>query len=114
MRAQRAWQSSLYLSLYIHMDKSWYVYILTNRRNWTLYTWVTSNLSKRIREHKNKILEWFTHTYDITTLVYYEDCWNIENAILREKQIKAGNRKKKLWLIESSNPYWCDLYEDIR
>jgi putative endonuclease len=91
------------------MLKNWYVYITTNRRNWTLYTWVTSNLWKRIEEHKEKINTWFSSKYNANILVYYEDCWNIETAILRKKQIKASNRNKKVSLIEKINPERKDL-----
>ena len=70
------------------MTKNWYIYIITNQKNGTLYVWVTSNLSKRIREHKNDIHEWFASKYNAKLLVYYEYCGSIENAILREKQLK--------------------------
>ena len=86
-----------------------YIYILFNKRNGTLYTGVTSDLKKRIYEHKNKLTEGFTSKYDVDKLGYYEEYNNIKNAIEREKQIKAGNRKKKIALIESMNPCWKDL-----
>ena len=89
------------------------IYIITNKRNGTLYTGVTSNLIKRIAEHKNKTVKSFTSKYNCSLLVYYELYDEMEHAILREKQIKAGSRKKKLRLIESLNPDWKDLYQDI-
>ncbi len=89
------------------------IYIITNKRNGTLYTGVTSDLVKRITQHKNKTLKGFTSKHDCTLLVYYEILDNMEQAILREKQIKSGSRKKKLVLIESLNSDWKDLYKDI-
>ncbi len=89
------------------------VYILTNQRNGTLYTGVTSNLVRRVAQHKSKTQEGFTAKYDCCLLVYYEVHKDMENAILREKQIKAGSRKKKIALIENINPTWKDMYEDI-
>jgi len=88
-----------------------YVYILSNKRNGTLYVGVTSNLVKRIFEHKEKVVNGFSAKYNLDLLVYYEEWWCIEEAIQREKQLKAGNRKKKLSLIESINPDWKDLSE---
>jgi len=87
------------------------VYILTNTKNGTLYTEVTSNLIKRIYEHKNKASKGFSAKYDCHQLAYFEVFEDMENAIIREKQIKAGSRKKKLALIENLNPEWRDLYE---
>jgi len=95
------------------MSKKWYIYILANKKNGTLYVWVTSNLQKRIWEHKNHTTWWFTTKYNTQRLVYYEDCGSIENAILREKQLKSWNRKRKIDLIESINSDWKDLYDDI-
>jgi putative endonuclease len=89
------------------------VYILSNKRNGTLYTGVTSNLPKRIWEHKNNVVAGFTRKYRIHNLVWYEIHENMQSAIEREKQIKAGSRKRKLSLIEESNTQWRDLYEDI-
>lgn len=88
-----------------------YVYILSNKRNGTLYVGVTSNLVKRIFEHKEKVVNGFSAKYNLDLLVYYEERWSIEEAIQREKKLKAGNRKKKLSLIESINPDWKDLSE---
>ncbi len=86
-----------------------YIYILFNKRNGTLYTGVTSDLKKRVYEHKNKIHDGFTSKYDVNKLGYYEEYNDIKNAIEREKQIKAGSRKKKITLIESMNAGWKDL-----
>ena len=93
--------------------KKGYIYILTNKKNGTLYVGVTSSLPKRIWEHKNKFVEGFTNKYHLNKLVYYEVFDDIENAIKREKQLKAGNRKRKLELINSFNPQWKDLYNNI-
>lgn len=89
------------------------VYILANKRNGTLYTGVTSNIRKRIYEHKNNLIKGFTSKYKVHILVYFEGLETIEGAILREKQIKNGSRKKKLNLIESTNPTWRDLFDDL-
>ncbi len=89
------------------------VYILTNKRNGTLYTGVTSGIVKRIYEHKNSITKGFSARYDCKSLVFYELHDSMDSAITREKQIKAGSRKKKLQLIESMNPEWKDLYDTI-
>ena len=92
--------------------KQYYVYIMTNKSK-TLYTGVTSNLQKRVFEHKHKFVEGFTKKYNITKLVYYEMTEDVENAIVREKQIKGWLRSKKIALIESVNPEWKDLGEDL-
>ncbi|MBP7859719.1 GIY-YIG nuclease family protein [Patescibacteria group bacterium] len=95
------------------MDKQYFIYILTNKNNTVLYTGITSNLQKRIWEHKNKIVEGFSKKYNLTKLIYYETFDNPTNAIDREKQLKAGNRKKKIELIEKNNKEWEDLYNSI-
>ena len=92
---------------------SGYIYILFNKKNGTLYTGVTSNLIKRIYEHKNKFIDGFTKKYGIDKLGYYETFDTIVSAIEREKQIKGGSRKQKIQLIESINPNWQDLYDKI-
>ena len=89
------------------------VYIMANKRNGTLYTGVTSNLVKRVAEHRKGSTSAFTSRYGCKMLVYFEICDDMYGAIGREKQIKAGSRKKKLALIESMNPRWRDLFEDI-
>jgi putative endonuclease len=85
------------------------VYIMASKRNGTLYTGVTSNLPKRDYEHKQGATEGFTLKYSCKLLVYYEFYETMESAITREKQIKAGSRKKKLQLIETMNPNWQNL-----
>lgn len=95
------------------MKKSYYVYILASKRNGTLYTGLTSDLPKRIFDHKNEYLEGFTKKYNVKTLVYFEIHNDISEAIKREKRIKRWNRQWKLELIESDNPDWNDLYEEI-
>jgi putative endonuclease len=94
-------------------EKKSYIYILFNKRNGTLYTGVTSDLIKRVYEHKNKLADGFTKKYDVDRLGYYEVFSDIANAIKREKQIKGGSRIAKIKLIESINPEWKDLYYDI-
>lgn len=89
------------------------IYIMTNRRNGTIYTGVTSNLSARVYQHKQGLQAGFTKQYGCTQLVYYEFHADMIAAIAREKQIKAGSRKKKLALIESMNPGWLDLFETL-
>ena len=89
------------------------VYILASERNGTLYIGVTSNLIKRIWEHKSDFVEGFTKQYQVHDLVWYEMSENIESAIIREKQLKEWKRQWKLDLIEKSNPYLNDLYPMI-
>jgi putative endonuclease len=93
----------------ISMERQYCVYILTNQNNTVLYTGVTNNLPRRTYEHKTKLVDGFTKRYNINKLVYYEVFDRIENAILREKQIKGGSRAKKVALIKSMNPQWSDL-----
>ena len=87
-----------------------YVYILASRKNGTLYTGVTSDLIKRVYQHKNKIIPGFTSQYNVAILVYYEIHSDIMVAIAREKCIKKWNRAWKLRLLEKENPEWNDLY----
>ena len=89
------------------------VYIMASKRNGTLYTGVTSNLPQRVWQHREGILPGFTEKYDCKLLVWYEAHTEMIYAIAREKQIKGGSRKKKLKLIETLNPNWRDLYEDV-
>jgi len=89
------------------------VYIMTNKRNGAIYTGVTSNLVKRVYEHKNSLVKGFTKKYGCKLLVFYEVYDDMYSAIEREKQIKDWSRKNKLKLIESINSGWKDLYEDI-
>ena len=93
--------------------KNGYVYIMTSKNNTVLYTGVTSDLVKRVYEHKNKLADGFTKKYNAVKLVYYEVFDDTSEAIRREKQIKGGSRDNKVRLIESMNPRWDDLYDDI-
>ena len=86
---------------------------MTNHTNTEIYTGVTDNLVKRVYEHKNKITEGFTSKYNINKLVYFEQHDDIQTAIIREKQIKAGSRQKKIDLITKDNPKYEDLYGKI-
>jgi predicted GIY-YIG superfamily endonuclease len=89
------------------------VYIMANRRNGTLYTGVTANLVQRVSQHKGGLFGGFTRKYGCKTLVYFEVHDDVATAIAREKQIKAGSRRKKLALIERTNADWQDLFEGI-
>ena len=91
--------------------KQYYVYILANRRNGTLYTGVTNDLRRRVLEHKDGTIGGFTEKHQVKLLVYFERHNDIERAIRREKSIKRWRRKWKLSLIESMNPQWVDLYQ---
>jgi putative endonuclease len=95
------------------MEKLFAVYILASKRNGTLYIGVTSNLPKRIWEHREGVVEGFTQEYGVKTLVWYEVHDNAESAITREKRLKKWNRIWKLRLIEETNPEWRDLFHDI-
>jgi putative endonuclease len=95
------------------MARQSYVYILTNKTNRVLYTGVTSDLVRRVWQHKEGLCAGFTKTYRVTKLVYYEVFSDIRDAITREKQIKKGPRRRKIDLVNSMNPEWRDLYEDI-
>lgn len=96
------------------MGKKGYTYILTNKNHTVLYVGVTSNLPKRMKEHRTgKYKTSFTHRYNVTELVYFEEFSSIVAAIAREKQIKAGSRQKKLDLINSMNPEWKDLSDGL-
>ena len=93
--------------------KQSYVYILASQRKGTLYIGVTSELVKRVYEHKQDVIDGFTKKYSVHNLVYYEAHDNIEEAITREKQLKKWNRAWKIRLIEEMNPEWDDLYNQI-
>ena len=96
------------------MFKKGYTYILTNKNHSVLYTGVTSNLPKRMLEHQTgKYKTSFTHRYNVTELVYFEEMNSIVDAIAREKQIKGGSRQKKIDLIQRINPEWKDLSEEL-
>ena len=92
-------------------DKYYYVYIMTNKNNTVLYTGVTNDLLRRVSEHKNKLIKGFTAKYNLDKLIYFEHFNEVEKAIAREKQIKAGSRIKKIILIVKDNTDWNDLIE---
>ncbi len=94
-------------------EKTFYVYILAKGRNSTFYVGVTSDLIKRMWEHKNNINCNFTTQYGVNALVYYEIYHDAESAITREKRLKRYNRPWKMRLIEEINPQWKDLYDDF-
>ena len=91
----------------------YYVYILASKKNGTLYIGVTSDLIKRIYEHKNELVKGFTKEYGVHNLVYFETTESVESAIAREKQLKKWNRAWKIRLIEKCNPDWRDLYSEL-
>jgi len=95
------------------MDKLYYVYMVTNKTNSVLYTGVTSDLVKRMYEHRTEAVEGFTKKYKTKKLIYFEACADAIEAIQREKQIKGWLRAKKETLIEKNNPEWKDLYDAI-
>jgi putative endonuclease len=95
------------------MEQRYFVYLLASRRYGTLYAGVTSDIVRRSWEHRNKFVEGFTRRYGVGRLVWYEVHVTAESAIVREKQIKKWNRWWKVRLIERSNPYWNDLFEEI-
>jgi len=95
------------------MGRQMYVYIMTNAYNRVLYMGVTSDLARRVYEHKQGLSGGFTSRYNVKKLVYYEMLADAYSAISREKQIKAGSRKAKLDLIQRMNPEWRDLYDEL-
>jgi putative endonuclease len=95
------------------VTRSFYVYIMTNARNTALYTGVTNDLTRRVQEHKDKLVEGFTKKYNITKLVYFETFDDSRTAIAREKQLKGGSRQKKLDLVNGINPEWRDLSDEL-
>jgi putative endonuclease len=86
------------------INKSYFVYIITNKNNTVFYTGITNYLKRRIYEHKNKLIEGFTEKYNIYKFIYYEEYKNVNEAIIREKQVKDYRREKKLQLIRKINP----------
>lgn len=96
-----------------HEERCFYIYIMTNFTNTTLYTGVTSNLLSRVIQHKEKMNEEFSSKYQLSKLVYFEACETAITALEREKQIKAGSRTKKIQLILTMNPCWKDLFADV-
>jgi putative endonuclease len=95
------------------MEKHYYTYILASKRNGTLYVGVTSDLIKRVYQHRKNLVDGFTSKYQVHRLVYYEQYRNVLSAIQREKRLKEWQRKWKLALIEKHNPEWRDFYPDI-
>ena len=96
------------------MEKNSWIYIVTNRKNGVLYTGMTAHLKDRVEKHKTKKhTNSFSARYNLDKLVYFEEFTDIKDAYKREKQIKAGSRKKKVELIESFNPEWKDLFDEI-
>ena len=93
--------------------KQFYIYIMTNKWNSVLYTGMTNNLKERVYQHKQKLVEGFTKKYNVTKLVYFEVFDDVASAIKREKQIKAGQRRKKEQLINGINKEWDDLYDTL-
>lgn len=93
--------------------KTYYVYILASKKNGTLYVGVTSDIKKRIYQHKQGLVEGFTKNYSISNLVYFESTTDVKSALQREKQIKKWNRSWKLELIEKENPTWQDLSKSL-
>jgi putative endonuclease len=94
-------------------SRQYYVYILASKRNGTLYTGMTSNLAKRVYEHKNDLVGGFTKKYNIHDLVYYETTDDRGSALTREKQLKKWRRSWKIALIEKQNPEWRDLHYEL-
>ncbi|MEK7211831.1 MAG: GIY-YIG nuclease family protein [Patescibacteria group bacterium] len=94
-------------------EKTYFVYILASKRNGTLYIGVTSDLIKRVYQHKNNMVAGFTKKYAVHSLVYFDQTSDVMSAIEREKNLKAWKRKWKLDLIEKDNPNWDDLYNKI-
>ena len=97
----------------MQQQKTYFVYILSNWNNKVVYIGVTSDLNKRIYQHKNKLIDGFTKKYNVTKLVYYEATEDVLSAISREKQLKGWVRKKKNSLIKKLNPDWNDLSEAL-
>jgi putative endonuclease len=95
------------------MEKTYCVYIITNSRKSVLYTGYTSDLARRVQEHKDGVVKGFTQKYKCHILVYYEVTDDVNAAVAREKQIKGGSRAKKIELIEGINPEWRDFSEEL-
>ena len=95
------------------MRHRYFVYILTNDRPTVLYTGVANDLVRRVGEHRTNAFRGFTSRYNVAKLVYYEETSDVTAAIAREKQIKAGSRRRKIALINDMNPEWRDLFDDL-
>jgi putative endonuclease len=102
-----------YKLIHVIMEKYYYVYILANNRNGTLYIGITSEIVKRIWQHREKVFQGFTEKYNINKLVYYEIFKDPQNAIKREKRLKKYKREWKINIIEKDNPEWKDLYDQL-
>lgn len=92
---------------------AYYVYIMASKKNGTLYIGVTNNLTRRVYEHKNDLIEGFTKKYGVHKLVYYEQINDIDSEIEREKKLKKWNRRWKIGLIQKFNPNWHDIYDEL-
>ncbi len=94
-------------------EKTYYVYIMTNKNNTVLYSGITSGLKVRVYQHKHKLVKGFTSRYNINKLIYAESFDNVWDALEFEKKIKSWSRQKKIDLIKRRNPEWCDLSDDL-
>lgn len=94
------------------LSRTYYVYLLTNWNNKVMYVGVTSNLARRLYEHKQKLMVGFTEKYNVNKLVYFEETNDVRAALEREKEIKKWRREKKNRLVETANPEWKDLSEE--
>ncbi len=106
-------EQKLFYKKSMKIQKTYYVYITASKRNGTLYIGVTSNLKKRIYEHKEGLIDGFTKKYKVDKLVYFETTNDINSAIQREKHLKKWKREWKIKLIEENNNCWKDLYDDL-
>ena len=95
------------------MEKIYFIYIISNKKNGTLYIGMTNNLARRMYEHKNKLIEGFSKKYDVCKLIHYEIFNDPSSAIHREKLLKNWNREWKIKLIEKNNPEWRDLCSEL-
>ena len=93
--------------------RSYYVYILASKRNGTLYIGVTSDLKKRVYQHKNNLIDGFTKKYKVHHLVYFEETSDVRSALQREKHMKIWKREWKIRLVQQMNPDWDDLYDTL-
>ncbi len=96
----------------IMLEKRYHLYLMTNKTKTVIYTGISSDIQKRVHQHKLKVLPGFTSEYNVDRLVYFEEYSDPQEAIIREKQIKAGSRKKKIELIERNNLEWRDLSDN--
>ncbi len=113
MTEKWAFLESLDTNSLITMAQSYFVYILTNRKDGVLYIGITNDLVRRVFQHREGAIPGFTNKYNLKRLIYFEAFDDPENAIMREKRMKKWNREWKIELIENNNPEWRDLYPDI-